>query len=484
MEEKLNEDTSQIKYLKFKDIFAYSFGLFGFYLFVGLLNTYQAEFFGMLGADIAIVGVIVLVVKIVTVIFDPIVGNLIDKTDTKYGKLKPFIAITAIPLAILTVVMFIPGITPKDSFSKAGLYVYVTVVTFFWTLLMTLGDVPSQGIASVLTPNPTEKTNVISLSNTLKSVGLVACAGIMPFVCMIVPGGNPGFVGTGVVSGMEYFVTSIVISVLGGGLFLLIFFINKERVPYKAEKMSFKTMFETVKGNKPLLLVVVSCLLGFGRQIQAGMGIQAATAYTGNPSLVLVVGMSCGIGAMLGMAVMPVLIKKFDEKKTYIGVSIYGFVISTISYVVFFFNKELYTLLPLLFLLGFQFCIVNIMPMVMVADCIDYYEHKTGHRTEGASYAILTLVIKLTLAMGTALGLIVVGLSGYDPNVIESSAKTQETIHLAYAFLPGLFGLLSIFPIFKYDLVGEKKLTIARELEERRKSAAAPEVSEPEPEAV
>lgn len=55
---------------------------------------------------------------------------------------------------------------------------------------MTLGDVPSQGIASVLTPNPTERTNVVSISNTFKQIGFSACVVIVPIACLIIPGGS------------------------------------------------------------------------------------------------------------------------------------------------------------------------------------------------------------------------------------------------------------------------------------------------------
>lgn len=66
-----------------------------------------------------------------------------------------------------------------------------------------------------------------------------------------------------------------------------------------------------------------------------------------------------------------------------------------------------------LFLIGLQFGAVTLMPMIMTADTVDYYEHETGKRMEGACYSILTLTIKVCLALGTAVGLIFVQKSGY-----------------------------------------------------------------------
>ena len=73
--------------MNFKEIAAYSLGLFGFQAIVGLLNSYQAEFdASILGADIAVVGILVLVAKILSAVFDPFVGNMIDRSKSKNGK--------------------------------------------------------------------------------------------------------------------------------------------------------------------------------------------------------------------------------------------------------------------------------------------------------------------------------------------------------------------------------------------------------------
>ena len=97
---------------------------------------------------------------------------------------------------------------------------------------------------------------------------------------------------------------------------------------------------------------------------------------------------------------------------------------------------------------------------------------------EGAAYSVLTLTIKVCLALGTALGLVFVQLSGYTETVsqITSGAatafdvKTKDIIFFAYTVMPGILALLSTIPMFKYDIVGEKKAKIASELAARRES--------------
>ncbi|MBR1811484.1 MAG: MFS transporter [Clostridia bacterium] len=461
------------KYMNFKEIAAYSLGLFSFQAIVGFLNSYQAEFYhSQMAANLAIVGILILVVKVVSAVFDPVVGNMIERKNSPKGKLKPFIAYSLLPLLVMTVVLFI-----KVPLTGIGLYAYIFITFLLWSMAMTLGDVPSQGIASVLTPNPTERTNVISIANTFKQIGFSAAAVLVPVVCILVPGGSQVFglekgQQDAPISASEYLVTAIVVGVLGCLLFSLIYFINKERVPYTSEKMSFGEMFAALKANKPLMLVIISYFLGAGRQMAMAIQVQASSAIMGSENYVIVLGIMTGIGTMISMAITPVLIKKFGEKKTFIGLSLYGFIISMAAFLVYaFITANMIVMFILLFLVGLQFGAVTLMPMIMVTDCVDYYEYQTGKRVEGPAFSVLTLTIKVCLAVGAALGLIFVQLSGYDASAAIVTQSTKNVVYFAYVAMPGIFSLLSIFPILKYDLVGEKKQQIALELQKRRENA-------------
>lgn len=477
-------DVTKQKHMNFKEIAAYSLGLFGFQAIVGLLNSYQAEFdASILGADIAVVGILILVAKIVSAVFDPVVGNLIDRSKSKRGKFKSMILYSIAPLLIMTAVVFL-----KVPFKGFGLYAWIFITYLIWSLAMTLGDVPSQGIASVLTPNPTERTNVVSISNTFKQIGFSACVVIVPIACLIIPGGSRVFVKSGETDtpmiSSEYLFTAILTAVLGCLLFALIPMLNKERVPYvSGEKTTFGDMVRALKQNKPLMLVIVSYFLGFGRQMAMGIQVQAANVLLGSQNLVAVLGIVTAVGSMISMAICPFLIKKMGEKKVYLLMSFYGFAVSILSFIIGYFwfrNPDNMALTILfyasLFLIGLQFGAVTLMPMIMTADCVDYYEYETGKRMEGAAYSILTLTIKVCLALGTALGLVFVQLSGYSDAVSQITAgtlsgfdvHTKDVIFFAYTAVPGILALLSTIPMFKYDIVGEKKAKIASELSARR----------------
>ena len=458
------------KYMSFKEVAAYSLGLFGFQAIVGFLNSYQAEFYhAQMAANLAVVGILILVVKVVSAVFDPVVGNLIERGKSPKGKLRPFIAYSLPPLLVTTVAVFIR--VPLTGFA---LYAYIFVVFLLWSMAMTLGDVPSQAIASVLTPDPTERTNVISAANTLKQIGFSAAAVLVPVVCLIVPGGSRVF---GIepgqkddpISAAEYLATAVLVAVLGCALFSLIYFMNRERVSYTSETMTFKEMFASLRENKPLMLVIVSYFLGAGRQMAMAIQVQASNALLGSENYVLALGISTAVGTMLSMALTPVLIKKLGEKTTYIALSVYGFAVSMLAFLVYVFvTQNMIVMFVFLFLIGLQFGAVTLMPMIMVTDCVDAEEYRTGKRREGPAFSVLTLTIKVCLAVGAALGLILVQASGYQAEAAVVETSTKNVIFFAYAAMPGIFSLLSVFPILKYDLTGEKKKQIAEALQQRR----------------
>lgn len=464
----MEENLQNKKYLTVKELIFYSLGLFGLQAIIFYINSYQVEFYsgsGMIEASkMVIVTFIILAAKLVSAVFDPLIGNLIDsKKGGKHGKLKPFIVISTIPLSILTVLIFC-----KVNLTGFALYAYIFVTTTLWSVAMTLGDVPSQGMSAVITPNPTERNNLIGFSGTLKSIGQAAPYVVVPAVCLCVPGGA-GIEGT--ISTTEHLWCAIVISVLGSLMFLGIFFFNKERVPYEAERVSLKDMFGIIKNNKYLLLVVASYFLGFARQGAMAIQAQTANAILGGANKIIILGISTAIGTVISMAVTPILIKKFAEKKVFIAMSIYGGVSSVLAYLVAVWtNFNLVALIATLFLMGLQFGAVNIMPMIMVADSVDYYEWKTGKRTEGVAYAVLSLCIKVTLALGAAVCLawVFADFTGYQANMTEFSDSVKKGVFFSYTVIPGITSALAAIPIFFYDLVGDKKKQISADLAARR----------------
>ena len=473
-------------HLSWKEILGYSFGLFGFQMLYGLLNSYQAEFASsILGANMALIGMFILITRILSALFDPVVGRWMDHSKSRFGKFRSMILYSLAPLLITTILIF-TDVPWKNS--RGGTLVWLFVIYLLWALAFTMGDVPSQGIASVLTPDPRERTNVVSISNTFKQTGMEACSVFVPIACLIIPGGSrvlvkQGETDTPMVSG-EYFTSAVIIAVVGCILFALIPLWNKERVPYQSgQTYTVPEMFSALRKNKPLMLVILSYLLGFARQVQMTIQVQASNAIVGSQNLVVVLGIATGAGSMISMIIIPFLVKKWGEKKVGIAMAFYGFVANMLSFVfghLWFthIHSISFTVLFYLFMffVGLYSSSFTILPMIMTADTIDYYEYKTGERMEGASYAMLTLTIKVVLALCTAVGLLFVNLSGYSETVAAIAAgratgfsvHTKDIIFVAYRIIPGLSCILATIPLFKYEITPEKKKEMAAFLEKKR----------------
>ena len=112
-------------------------------------------------------------------------------------------------------------------------------------------------------------------------------------------------------------------------------------------------MFATLKSNKPLMLVVISYILGAGRKLSMAIQVQAANVMLGSQQYVVVFGICMGIGSVVSMALIPVLLKKMDEKKVSIIVSIYGFVVSIAAVLIYvFITKNIVLMFIMMFLSG------------------------------------------------------------------------------------------------------------------------------------
>jgi Na+/melibiose symporter-like transporter len=175
------------------------------------------------------------------------------------------------------------------------------------------------------------------------------------------------------------------------------------------------------------------------------------------------------------MALTPLLIKKFNERKVYIAMSLYGFIAGIALYfVAVWTNYNIAILLPLLFFHALNFGGLNIIPLIMVADSVDYYEHKTGRRTEGVAYAVFTFTFKVTLALGSALALILLAAFNYGDlgSVGANDSAIRNGVWFTFMVVPAITSLLAAIPLFWYKLVGKEKQRISEELKIMRAERA------------
>ncbi len=452
--------------LSFKYALFYGFGIFGIQMLIGMLNSYQSQFYtSILNADLTKCAIIILVAKVISSFSDPIIGSIIDRSKFKSGKMKPFVAMSILPLAILTMIMFVNIPFPNDILK----YGYITVTSVLWNIAMSFADIPSQGMLALLSPDSDEKSMAAGISNTMKSIAVAAPTVIVPIACVLT--------GSATIGTTEYLITAAIISVIAIVLVALMLKTSTEVVESKPDNASFKAMFTELKNNRMLLLTFLVYILGFGRNIAMNIQIQASavlvhevTVNIGSFSISLagenlstLLGIGSGITSMISIVLAPIINKKLGTKKTYMVFGIYGAVVSTVCFCLYVFAGEIFRTIPALiimqFFIGFMFGTHGYTPMIMLSDTVDYTEMTTGRRSEGVQYAVLSLGVKLANAFSVFIGVFIVGLSGYVGTMTyaDVTPQMQNTVMVAYWLIPGICTLLSCIPVFFYKIDGEVK---------------------------
>ncbi len=477
------------KYMKKSEIITFGIGLFGIALLTGWMPDYTATFF----ADFAFKGkgfdpdvmsnmisVVFLVAGIVGAVCELVIGYLVDNTRTKFGKVKPWVGFGVIPLAVISMLVF----AAPDTNNQTLAIIWMFVIYSLYTAVCCAVESPANCFGALCSPDPSERSSAISIASFLRSVGQSGGMVVIMVVGLIMKA----------VMGQQQFknaegqgldlVISTAVCCLGIVLFVMIFFSNnKERVPFTQEKVSLKDAVKVVFTNKNLLMVSLTKLCGFGRGVYGTVSLYIAIYLLGSKDLKLGLLLPMGIGTAVGTLLVNIVLKKFSTKQTFIIFSLYGAsslaILFLVSRGIGFNDGLIIPFLVLNFFCGLQHGNTNVTPNIMIADCVDEIEYKTGKRQEGLAYAGYGLFSKIASAFTKALGpWLLYTWSGYlvstDLNVAYASQSdsTLNKLLMIYTIIPAAFVVLQAVPIFFYDMVGDKKDNIVKTLMERRGDAA------------
>lgn len=483
----MSEKTNN-KFMKKSEIATFGIGLFGVALLTGWMPDYTATFF----ADFAFKGkgfdsdfmanmisTVFLVAGFVGAICELVIGYLVDNTKTKMGKVKPWVGFGVIPLALISMLVFVAPNTDNQVLAVVWMFVIYSLYTAFCCAV----ESPANCFGSLCSPNPSERSTAISIASFLRSVGQ---SGGMVVILVV------GLVMKAVMGQQQFknaegqgldLVISTAVCALGLILFTMIFFANnKERVPFTQEKVSLKDAVKVVFTNKNLLMVSLTKLTGFGRGVYGTVSLYIAVFLLGSKDLKLALLLPMGIGTAVGTLLVNFVLKKFSTKQTFILFCVYGAsslgILFLVSRGIGFNDGLIIPFLILNFFCGLQHGNTNVTPNIMIADCVDEIEYKTGKRSEGLAYAGYGLFSKIASAFTKGLGpWLLYTWSGYmvstDPNVAyaQQTDGTLNKLLMIYTIIPAIFVILQGVPILFYDMVGEKKEMITKALQERRAQA-------------
>ena len=466
--------------LTFGGALMYGLMIFGVQMIIGMLNSYQSQFYtSVFGADLTICAVIILAAKVISSFSDPIIGSVIDKSHFKGGKMRPFVAISILPFCILTMLMFINISFPNN----ALMYLYIAVTSVLWNITMSFADIPSQGLLALLSPDAEERSLAATISNIMKSVGIAAPTVIVPVVCILTK--------SAVITAKEYLITSAFVCVIAIVLVGLSVKTSREVIESPPQESSFKAMFSELKNNKMLLFTFLVYILGFGRNMAMNIQVQAGAVLMHEISLDIgsfhlelagenlgvLLGVGSGIMSAVSLIIAPIIHNKLGTRKTYFIFGIYGIVVNAVCYILYTVVGGVFRSVPALIIMtglaAFMFGTHGFTPMIMLSDTVDYTEMTTGKRNEGVQYAVFSLSVKLANAFSVAVGVFVVGLSGYVGTMTSAdiTPAMQNIVLAAFWLIPGICAFLSCIPVYFFKIDGEVKQQVqefmaAKELKE------------------
>lgn len=471
-------ESRQKRYIGVKEMLIYGIANGGQTMSYTFLSSYLTYFFvNVFNIEPGAVATMIFVLGIWDTINDPIMGSIIDRTRSRYGKLRPYLFLVPIPLAIATVMlfsgpMFFAG-EPSDSIKKI-VYMYLSYV--IWEMLYTIGDVPFWGLSASSSPNPLDRSKMIGSARFISSIiGGIPGLVIAPVIDIVKSGT------TSITLPQAFAVLGLVVSVLGMGLFSMSGIFCKERILQSVDDPQLLDGFKSLIHNKPLLIIVLAnvlgCLGGIWNTFQNYLYIDVL----GSASLGIILGVPGAITGFLSYAVVPFLKKRMDNKQVLIFSTVFRAVLNAACFFIglgFLHNTVVLSII--IVVRGAIYALFNavdmIIPTEMIGDTVDYMEWKTGKRNEGMSFSVLTFTGKFTGSMSKSFGTAALALIGYQTavngQVVVQSMGTQRGIWAFFTILTGIFSLIGLLPYIFYKLDGKTMKKIRDDLAARREQLA------------
>ena len=402
-----------------------------------LLGFFYTEVYGL---DTATVASIFLVVRIVDAITDPLMGALVDRTNTQWGKYRPYLIILCVPYAVASVLVFtVPDFGPEGKV----IYAYATYITLM--LLFTAINIPYGSMTGVMTSDPKERASINATRFMFATGGgLIVTSLVLPMTKLW---GNPA---------IGYRNAMILMAILSVVLFVICFVTTKERVKgveVKERKSSvLKDLLFVVKNDQYRLVALATLLMVTAQTVKNTTQLYYITIYVEDAvkysAMFLSVWM---IGGMLGAQLASKLLVYVDKKKAYEMLLYVCAVASAASW--FIGNNNIMMIMVLQFFVGFFNQMIAPIWFTFTADSVDYGELKFKRRIDGLTLSFTLFSLKLGLSIGGAIALTMMGLYGYKSGGIAQSNEAIQGILLVFSIVPAVIFIMTalIVRLFKLN---------------------------------
>lgn len=458
-----------------KEGFSYSLCGFGQNLICTIIGSYLTVFMtDAIGFNALAVAFLMLGARIFDALNDPIMGSIVDRTRTKWGKCRPYMKWMAFPIAIMTAICFLPWYPQSD-----GGFAAISVMYVVWGMIYTVADVPYWGLSTAMSNDTYRRGNLLTIARLFCTAGAGIVTVITPIITdNMTKGLDP--VAKGEMLKWIYFVIAIVCCVIAVPLFFLGFKNTTERNISTENPPSLGHNLKLLFKNKPLMLIVLSGIGGAARMLFTYTGgLYFAKYIMDKESMYSLFTMAIVPGGLVASLLVPWCTKKFGKRNTYIWSHIVGGVAMLIAFIVgIACDRGAYTstattvvLLIALVIAGIPSGFGNIVTYAMIGDTVEYLELKTGERAEGICFAMQTLINKIGMAVGAFVGVLAYYMAGVAAN--DASSVIPEGKDTMWFMLVGIAAIsffLTVIPLFFYKFNEKQQQEAKVEIEARKRA--------------
>lgn len=512
-----------------KELSGYLVGMFGQNLIYNIVATGLYFYFqNVICLPAMALGWIMTIARVWDAINDPMMGTIVDKTKTKWGKCRPYLIIFPGIIGVVTILTFINSnyANATTTAQKALIIGWAAVSYVAWGMVFTVCDIPLWGITSLMTEDENDRSKILGLARMVAGVG-----GIGVLVVQIAQALGTAFVDKLDKSAPDYaelvqkanqkgfIITVIIMTVVASILFEFAGIATRERVQKSEKSYTFKENFKIMFSNKPFRQILISGILRSPIQLLMIVAMTLVTYYYANGNIMnilatdasgkitginfkILIGLGCValglfVGQFVAMGITPLLIKKFEKKTLYNFYSIAGAVPFALIYVFFKISggdltSTVWSIVTGICMLfgSAAFGGINVLQSVMIADCVDYEEYYNGVRTDGVFFSGQSFITKLAAGLSTIISSVVysiVGYSGKNVDILNKAIANGESFitydggtgkgkyAAAMFFLisipPAIGMLLSAIPTLKYAMTDKEHENILAELVSCRRTA-------------
>jgi glycoside/pentoside/hexuronide:cation symporter, GPH family len=437
----------------------------GFNFYWANIATFLMFFYtDVFGISAAAAGSMLFAIKIINAFQDPVIGAVADRTQTRFGKFRPYLIWMALPLACAGVLTYT---TP--ALSGAGKLAWAYGTYLLMMACYTGINIPYNALSGVMSSNPQERTTVNGLRFVFAFGGSFLVTAATPRLVNWLGGGNER---------LGWPLTMAVWGIAASGLFAVTFFNTRERIaPLPAQRSNVRQDVSDLAHNGPWLVLFSLALI-----IMITITLRSATAmyyfkyYVGRPKLMEAFVPAYMAAAAAGALLTP-LLTRFIEKKLLLILlmSTTGF----LSIAFFFVPKDqIAWMFGLQVVTGLVLGPKSPLAFAMYADTADYNEWRTGRRATALTFAAATFSQKL----GTAIAAMVMGwlftALGYVANTTQTT-RSITGILMLMSFIPAVFAFLAAGIMLFYKLDNKQMAGIQKDLAQRKmlaeESHAAPQ---------